>query len=154
MTDIRIQIAKDWVKIKGAEKSIYILLLDNHTKSISILPRNHPKVKADRVFSGGMFDRYTILPYLRLAYEDGKLSSASIREGLGLDIFWATDDNQWAMASKRNTYPVLLFTNDPKTNKLIPLNDPVADEPAMQLGIIEYWKQYPKEVEDYLEGLK
>jgi hypothetical protein len=107
-----------------------------------------------RYEAAGFPENNLIGPWLRPLMEDGKLSSASIREGLGLEIkFDCFKDGTSGWYAVINTGKGIGACAELEYINLH-LTDPAADELANQIGIIEYHKQFPKEVEDYLEGLK
>lgn len=141
-----IQISKDLGKIKGMEKSKYILT----SNALNDLLNLHEQ---DTLM---MFAQKKIGPWLRNSIFDGEWSSAAIRAGLKLDIdspclrlgyegkeFWCL---RWREIEKGKRAKIQSIFLD--------LSDPAADELAQMLGIIEYHKHFPQEVEDYLKGLK
>jgi hypothetical protein len=140
MTNQMIQIAQSLSKIKGAENSPHILTELNHRPSVEnrkgVLDWNEQNEKMGVKILG---------PWLRPLMEDGKWSSASIREGLGLEVWYDREEKEWYGHSER---PGKFLT--------LPLTDPAADEYAMILGIIAYWEfsdENKKIVEDYFETL-
>lgn len=154
----QIQIAQAWEKVKGAEKSPWVLaeyydeVLAPDSEFIIRPILRQPKYNNFKEVYG---------PWLRNSVFDGKWSSASIREGLGLTIgqsdFIKTDGKSpWLVQCGNQPFMVLCLT-DPETKEQIPLTDPAADEYAIQLGIIKFWEssdENKKKVESYLEGLR
>ena len=136
-----IQASKDLGVIKGMENSPWVLGTHhfNGKNENIILPRN----KHTSMYDYKGFIVKSHLPWLNNSSFDGKWSSAAIREGLGLGIDFSYHYEQWDVRSNKDNW-----------SEFLDLTDPAADDLANLLGIIEYHKQFPQEVVDYLEGLK